>query len=191
MESLKTLLTKYQTLGNVDADCIKTVYYGVMPKPDLDKDKIKMMLDIVKQFCKFCCVKILIADIHSYLMYKYDISVDVWSSVLKKFIENEMTGYDYEIIMGSSFQNSHAYNLDLLKISTKIDIDQIRTHLEQYHECKTVGDLIYPLMQILDESALEADLEISDNSQIDIFNLKLYGLVGMGLKECCYVIVEI
>lgn len=189
MESLKTLLANYQILGNPDVDNIRVVYYGIMPKPELDKDKVKMMLDVVKQFCKFCVVKILIADIHSYLMYKYDISVDIWTKKLRDFIETEMQGYEYEVIMGSSFQNSHAYNLDLLKISTKVDIDQIRNHLEQYHECKTVGDLIYPLMQILDESALEADLEISDNTQIDIFNLKLYGLVDMGLRECCYLIV--
>lgn len=189
---LQKLLTEYHTLNNDVIDYTKptlTCYYGIMPKKDIDENMIESICIELIEFAKYTNLIILIADIHSFLVHEYNKDVEVWTQDIIKHIKLHMKDSKYEIKLGSSFQTSQNYNLDLMKMCSKVDITETQTHMERFKDCNKISDLIYPLMQVLDESYLDADIEIGDIYQLEIFNLSACYLRKLGYVKCMYVVL--
>lgn len=189
---LQQLLLNYHTI-NLDAinysKPILNCYYGVMPKKDIDVESLNCICEHLIEFAKHTNLTILIADIHSYLVHEYSTDVELWTNNIIKTIKQFMGEAKYEIKLGSSFQTCNNYNLDLMKMCSKVDINQTQIYMERFKDCTKISDLIYPLMQVLDETYLEADIEIGDIHQLEIFNLSVCYLYKLGYRRCLYVVL--
>lgn len=191
-EELKKLLSRYHTLNNDIIDYNKliiTCYYGIMPKQNINTETIESICTDLIEFSKHTNLIILIADIHSYLVHEYNKDVEIWTKQTIDQIQKYMKDAKYEIKLGSSFQTDHNYNFDLMKLCSKVDINETQTHMERFKDCSKISDLIYPLMQVLDENYLEADIEIGDIYQLEIFNLSVCYLRKLGYGKCLYVVL--
>lgn len=120
--------------------------------------------------------KILIADIHAAL----DDQKAPWESIkkraefTKKCIELALPWKEKpEFVIGSSFQLSEKYQLDLMKMSSIVTVKRaIRAASEVTRMKDTkVSELIYPIMQALDEQYLGVDMQFGGIDQRHIMAL--------------------
>lgn len=144
-------------------------------------------------------VTILIADVHSYLdegfeaIPKVHERADYYEFVLKEMLmELKVHPMDYEIVRGSKFQMSQSYIMDLLEFTTLITVKQAqRAGTEVVKNSKkdpSLSKIIYPLMQCVDEQALEADVQLGGSDQRKIFVLSRDYASRRGRKKCSYFI---
>ncbi|MEK6808085.1 MAG: tyrosine--tRNA ligase, partial [Nanoarchaeota archaeon] len=120
--------------------------------------------------------KILLADIHAILD---DMKAD-WDKVgliaeyYKKCIEHSLPWPENpEIVLGSSYQCEPDYYKDLLKIATHVTVNRATRAASEVTRMKNpkVSELIYPLMQVIDEEYLEVDIQIGGIDQRHIMAL--------------------
>lgn len=118
--------------------------------------------------------KVLIADIHA--------SMD---DLKAKWEETERIGDYYqkcielsfpwdkkpEFIRGSSFQLTKKYELDVFKLSVLTTINRATRAASEVTRMKEpkVSELIYPIMQALDEEYLDVDIQLGGGDQRHIF----------------------
>jgi len=108
--------------------------------------------------------KILIADIHAALddLKAPWEQIDLRAKFTKKCIELALPWDSKpEFIVGSSFQLSEKYQMDIFKISTLATITRARRAASEVTRMKNpkVSELIYPIMQALDEEYLGVDIQ--------------------------------
>ncbi|VVB76176.1 Tyrosine--tRNA ligase [Candidatus Tiddalikarchaeum anstoanum] len=130
---------------------------------------------------------ILIADIHAAL----DDQKAPWEQIdkraefTKKCIELALPWSEKpNFITGSSYQLSKNYELDLLKISTMVTITRATRAASEVTRMKDpkVSELIYPIMQALDEQYLEVDMQWGGVDQRHIMALAREYLPKIGYK---------
>lgn len=105
-------------------------------------------------------VKILLADVHSFLNRKgtekeIQKEVENWKKTIKAI------GLKAEIVLGSSFQFNKEYQLDIMRLAQKSTINRgLRSMQEIARDIQnaTISQLIYPLMQIADIKHLKVDV---------------------------------
>ncbi|MBD3312764.1 tyrosine--tRNA ligase [archaeon] len=141
-----------------------TAYIGRAPTGSLHLGHIiplSKVFDLQKAGVK---TKILIADIHAAL----DDLKAPWEQIkqrsefTQKCIELSLPwNKKPEFVTGSSFQLSKDYQLDLLKISTMATINRAKRAASEVTRMKNpkVSELIYPIMQALDEEYLGVDIQ--------------------------------
>ena len=114
--------------------------------------------------------KILLADVHAALddlKTSWD-QLDAKTEYYKKCIE---LAYPWEkkptFVQGSSFQIKSNYQLDVLKMSTLTTITRATRAASEVTRMKNpkVSELIYPIMQTLDEQYLDADIQLGGQDQ--------------------------
>ncbi len=130
---------------------------------------------------------ILIADIHSSL----DDLKAPWGELkeraefFKKFIE---LGFPWEhkpkFVLGSEFQLTKDYCLDMLKLSTLATVKRATRAASEVTRMKDpkVSELIYPLMQSLDEEYLKVDIQLGGIDQRHILGFAREYLPKIGYK---------
>ncbi len=115
-------------------------------------------------------VKILLADIHAALddlKAKWE-DLDKRAEYTQKCIE---LSFDWPskitFIRGSDFQLKHDYVLDMLKASTGTTVERATRAASEVTRMKNpkVSELIYPLMQSLDEQYLDVDIQLGGLDQ--------------------------
>lgn len=105
-------------------------------------------------------VKILLADVHAYLNRKGEEElikkeVELWRKTIKAI------GLDAEVVLGSDFQFSKKYQLDVMKLAQASTINRgIRSMQEIARDIEhaTISQLLYPIMQAADIKHLKVDV---------------------------------
>lgn len=176
-EELKKLLeTKQET----------SAYYGTAPTGPVH---IAYMIPLSKVF-DFGKVgiktKILIADIHAALddLKTPWEKIDERAEYYKKCFELALPWGDNkpQFVKGSDFQLGREYQLDVLKISTMATVTRATRAASEVTRMKNpkVSELIYPVMQSLDEQYLGVDIQLGglDQRHIMAFAREYLPLVG-------------
>ncbi|MBS3073449.1 tyrosine--tRNA ligase [Candidatus Pacearchaeota archaeon] len=105
-------------------------------------------------------IKILLADIHAFLNRKGD------EALIKKEVDNwrktiKAIGLDAEVILGSDFQFSKEYQLDVMRIAQSSTINRGLRSMQEIArdvENATISQLWYPIMQVADIKHLKVDV---------------------------------
>lgn len=131
--------------------------------------------------------KILIADIHAAL----DDLKAPWEQIglrtkfTKKCIELALPWkVKPELVVGSSFQLSKKYQMDVLKTSTMVTVKRAIRAASEVTRMKNpkVSELIYPIMQSLDEEYLGVDIQWGGTDQRHIMALARNYLPKLGYE---------
>lgn len=138
-------------------------------------------------------VKVLLADIHAFLdNLKAPIELVKWRSEYYKLVIIELlkaVGVSVdrlEFVLGSSYQLSQEYMMDLLRMCTIVtehDAKKAGAEVVKQVDSATLSGLIYPLMQALDEQYLGVDAQFGGVDQRKIFTLAKDVLPKLGYKE--------
>lgn len=150
------------------------------------------MMKIAELLAAGCHVKILLADIHAYLdnmkapLELVEYRAKYYERVVKSTLK--AVGVDIarlEFVLGSSYQFDKAYTLDRFKLEgiTRINVAQkAGAEVVKQTDDPTLGGLIYPLMQALDEQYLDVDAQFGGVDQRKIFTFALENLPKIGYK---------
>ena len=140
-----------------------------------------------------CKVKILLADIHGFLdNLKAPIELVQFRAEYYKFVITALLKSvnvpieRLEFILGSSYQLSAKYTMDLFRLSsvvTEHDSKKAGAEVVKQIENATLSGLIYPLMQALDEEHLGVDAQFGGVDQRKIFTLAAEQLPKVNYKE--------
>lgn len=171
-------------------------YWGVIPESSLHMGHLIPLLKMRDCIREGCIGQILLSDAHAYLENKFSFDkTETYVRQLKKILEFLEIDDSVEIVYGSNIQvKSPKYFVDLLKLSTLVPMrDSIKAFkktspLKQRYP--KISSLIYPLMQALDETALQADIEIGRNDQQAIYELAHQYLPEMGYNPCLYLLYD-
>jgi tyrosyl-tRNA synthetase len=149
------------------------------------------LLDFQKAGVK---VKILIADIHAAL----DDLKSKWEDLDKRVEYTQKCmelSFDWkekpEFIRGSSFEFGRNYMNDVLKISTIATVDRATRAASEVTRMKNpkVSELVYPIMQAVDEQYLDIDIQLGSMDQRHIFVFAREYLPQIGYRKRVEVMV--
>jgi tyrosyl-tRNA synthetase len=133
-------------------------------------------------------VKILLADIHAAL----DDQKAKWEDLDKRVEYTQKCielAFDWpkkiEFVRGADFELKHDYVLDMLKLSTVSTVERATRAASEVTRMKNpkVSELIYPIMQALDEEYLNADIQFGGVDQRHIFAYARDYLPKLGYKK--------
>lgn len=151
------------------------------------------MLKIAQFLQAGCHVKILLADIHAFLdNLKAPIELVNHRAMYYKFVITESLRAvgvrvdRLEFVLGSEYQKSADYMMDLLRLSTMTtehDAKRAGAEVVKQTDNPLLSGLIYPLMQALDEQYLDVDVQFGGVDQRKIFALAKEALPKLGYKE--------
>lgn len=178
-EELKSLLENKKEIS---------AYYGTAPTGPVHLGyfiPLSKVFDFSKAGIK---TKILIADIHAALddlKSKWE-ELEIKAEYYKKCIqlafpwENEP-----EFIKGSEYQMDKDYMMDVLKLSTYTTIKRATRAASEVTRMKNpkVSELIYPIMQALDEEYLKVDMQIGGMDQRHIMAFAREYLPKLGYRK--------
>ncbi len=180
MDELKALLNEKQS---------PSAYYGTAPTGPVHLGyfiPLSKVLDFTKVGIK---TKILLADIHSALddqKTKWD-EIDAKVEYYKKCIELSFPWGENkpEFVRGSDYQMNRDYVLDVLKLSTMTTVSRATRAASEVTRMKNpkVSELIYPIMQALDEEYLDVDIQIGGIDQRHIMALAREYLPKLNYKK--------
>ncbi|KAI9835305.1 MAG: Tyrosine--tRNA ligase cytoplasmic [Sarea resinae] len=140
-----------------------------------------------------CRVKILLADIHGFLdnlkapIELVNFRAEYYRFVILGLLKAVNVPVDrLEFILGSSYQLSAKYTMDLFRLSsvvTEHDAKKAGAEVVKQVDNAFLSGLIYPLMQALDEEHLGVDAQFGGVDQRKIFALAQEVLPKVGYKE--------
>lgn len=144
-------------------------------------------------------VKILFADVHGAL------DNTPWNLLEKRYAYYEkviplmfeslgVKRSNLEFVKGSQFQLTEKYILDLLKLSSYVsvhDAEKSASEVVKLGDNPRLGGLIYPLMQVLDEEYLKADVQYGGIDQRKIFALATEQIEKLGYKKRVHVMTPL
>ena len=140
-----------------------------------------------------CQVKILLADIHGFLdnlkapieLVKY--RAEYYKHAITSLLVAVGVSVErLEFVLGSSYQLTPSYQMDLLRLCTLVTIHDAKkagSEVVKQVENATLSGLIYPLLQSLDEQYLGVDAQFGGVDQRKIFALAKDVLPKIGYKE--------
>lgn len=177
------------------------IYWGIAPTNNPHFAYFIPLLKIRDCIKENHNVTILLADVHSYMdggsnaMTHISERTEYYKFILKEMLRVlNIQDNEYSIVKGSDYQFDMKYTIDLLKFSSMMNVnDAINAGSEvvkQTSEPK-LSTLIYPLMQVLDEVSLEADIEIGGTDQRKIFMLSRDYVSKLGYEKCSYLITPV
>lgn len=166
---------------NDNEDKEKSIYWGISPSsiPDLNTViAVSILSELSKEGFS---VTILIANIHSWLEAR-NTTLEDFNKIGKLYEEKisslfEKFGVDknkYNILWGTDIQTKSEYILSLFELCTDISIANAQLasrNLLCLSRNPRLSQLLYPLMQILDEKTLDTGVQLGDEHQKEIFGL--------------------
>lgn len=138
-------------------------------------------------------VTVLIADLHAFLdnmkapleVVKY--RAKYYELVVKSILTSINVPIDsLKFVLGSSYQLSADYTLDLFKLSNTVsqnDAKRAGADVVKQVANPLLSGLIYPLMQVLDEQYLDCDVQLGGVDQRKIFVLAEENIQALGYKK--------
>ena len=179
LEELRTLLNEGKPLS---------VYIGRAPTGSIHLGHLVALGKLFDFEKAGIHTKILIADLHAALddlKSKWE-ELDKRVDYTKKCIE---LAFDWEripeFIRGSDFELSQPYVSDLLKLSTFTTIEKAIHAASEVTRMKNpkVSEIIYPLMQTLDEEYLDVDIQLGGMDQRHILAYAREHLEKLGYRK--------
>ncbi len=133
-------------------------------------------------------VVVLLADVHAYLNEKGDFDEIRRIADYNKaaFIALGLDESKTEFVLGSEFQLSKDYVLDVLKMARITTVNRARRSMDEVSRRKEdpmVSQMIYPLMQALDIAHLRIDLAVGGIDQRKIHMLARENLPRLGYRS--------
>lgn len=169
------------------------VYWGTAPTGRPHCGYFVPMIKLAHFLKAGCQVKVLIADLHAYLdNMKAPLEVvqhraRYYEHVVKAILTSIGVPIEkLEFVVGSSFQLSGDFTLDLFRLSNKVsqnDAKRAGADVVKQVANPLLSGLIYPLMQALDEQYLDVDMQFGGVDQRKIFVLAEENLPGIGYKK--------
>ncbi len=131
--------------------------------------------------------KILIADLHAALddLKAPWEQIDLRAKFTKKCLELALPWKTMpEFVFGSSYQKSKEYIMDIYKMSTMVTVKRATRAASEVTRMKNpkVSEMIYPIMQALDEEYLGVDMQWGGKDQRHIMALAREYLPKLGYK---------
>jgi len=194
MDKLETI--KRNTMEILTQDELKlllkkpgiSAYYGTAPTGPVHIGyfaTLSKIFDLQKAGVKTI---LLIADIHAALddlKCKWD-EIELKSEYYKKCFELSFAWEQKpKFVRGSSFQWNKEYQKDVLKASSFTTVKRATRAASEVTRMKNpkVSELIYPIMQALDEEYLKVDIQLGGIDQRHIFALNRELLPRLGYKK--------
>ncbi|KAG9245651.1 tRNA synthetases class I-domain-containing protein [Calycina marina] len=168
------------------------VYWGTAPTGRPHCGYFVPMMKIAELLAAGCHVKILLADIHAYLdnmkstLELVKFRAKYYELLVKATLK--AVGVDIsllEFVYGSSYQLTPEYTMDRFKLEgiTRINVAQkAGAEVVKQTDDPTLGGLIYPLMQALDEQYLDVDAQFGGVDQRKIFTFAMENLPKINYK---------
>lgn len=95
-----------------------------------------------------------------------------------------------KFVLGSSYQTSSAYTLDLLKLSTAVsehDAKKAGAEVVKQTSNAPLSGLLYPLLQVLDEQYLDVDVQFGGVDQRKLFTAAKEWLPKLGYRQRAHI----
>jgi tyrosyl-tRNA synthetase len=139
-----------------------------------------------------CEITVLLADIHGFLdNLKAPIELVAYRAEYYRLLLVSLLGAlkvpveRLKFVLGSSYQPTREYYMDLMKMSTQVtehDARRAGADVVKQTDNAPLSSLIYPLMQCLDEQHLGVDAQFGGVDQRKIFVLATEKLPRLGFK---------
>lgn len=163
-----------------------TAYIGFEPSGKIHLGHaitIKKMIDLENAGFK---VKILLADLHAYLNGKGSLEdiKDISEYNMRCFRALGLSD-EAEFILGSSFQAQKEYTYKIYELALYTTLSRAKRSMAQItrdSKDHKVGEVIYPLMQVVDMMFLDADLAVGGMEQRKIHMLARENLPRIGFE---------
>lgn len=171
------------------------VYWGTAPTGKIHIGYLYPMRKIADFVNAGCSVKILLADLHAFLDSKSDFEqLTHRTTYYQKVIESLLEIFHIDMskvsfVIGSSFQLSPKYVLDMFKLGNICPINQAQkagTEVVKQMKNPLITSLLYPLMQSLDEQYLDIDIELGGIDQRKLFAFSRDYVPKIGYKNKIY-----
>ena len=132
-------------------------------------------------------IVVLLADVHAYLNEKGDFDEirKIAEYNKKAFIALGLDESKVKFVLGSDFQLSEDYVLDVLKMARITTLNRARRSMDEVSRRKEdpmVSQMIYPLMQAIDIAHLGVDVAVGGMDQRKIHMLARENLPRLGYK---------
>lgn len=184
-------LHAYLNKGNNERIHQRTAYYKFLLEKILDRigiNRVSILEDKVEENKVIDKVEDKVEE-----KEEYDI-IDNYDEKLSNKLENSQTIENYTFIQGSDIQLSKGYTLNLMKASTLISINHAKKATAEVIKKESnprLSTVLYPLMQVIDETALEADIQIGGIDQRKIFTLSRELVEKLGFNKCSYIMTPL
>lgn len=187
-KNTEEVLTKEDLLSRLQNQKKLSAYYGTAPTGLYHMGYLVPLAKLFDFDQAGVHNKVLLADIHAALddlKTPWD-RIDFVSSYYQKCIE---LSFPWEtkpqFLRGSSFQLTKNYQLDLFKLSTLTTVARATRAASEVTRMKNpkVSELVYPLMQALDEHYLDVDIQLGGIDQRHIFAYAREILPQLGYKQ--------
>lgn len=169
------------------------IYWGTTPSALPNLNYFIPLMHLIKFIKNGCEIKILLADIHSYLdSCKTDfdlltIRTDIHEKIIKMMISFLNTDYtEIKFVQGSSYQLSHSFTMDLYKFNSICTVSQVKkagASAVIQKDDPLMTSLLYPSLQALDIEYLDCDVFLGDINQKDICILANKVMNKLGYKK--------
>lgn len=187
-----------QTIGLEDVKLAPgmTGYWGIEP---VKEPTIAMLVPImkIKDFIEAKInMSILLADMHAYL--RTGETLDCKTSIYNFIIECLLTnlGVDntsYEIVKGSDVQLDRKYIIDLYKFMSLMTVNRAKnamSSITKFERDPKVSSIIYPMMQVLDETIFSANVQLIAKDQAGICRMSRDYATELGHVKCAYILYD-
>lgn len=199
-DNIQEIIGEEDIRQKVSEGKILSIYWGTAPTTSPHVAYFMPLLKLRQFFEDGHRVKILLADVHSFC----DMGFDAYNRVEQRtqFYEHVITemlkvissdGWEEDVIFvrGSQYQLDKRYNIDLKKLESCVPLKEaMRASSDMVKNSKNplMSSLVYPLMQCLDETYMEADIQLGGNDQRSIFALSRDHIEKIGYKKCTYLL---
>jgi tyrosyl-tRNA synthetase len=152
-------------------------YVGYAPIGPLNLNHLIGCIHISELISRGYLVAILIADVHK-ILDNTSVEVECYQRGILSIMKHlKVDVSKIKFVRGSEFQYSEEYILDVLKLASKLPVTASK---ETRNLGDTVGQLLYPIMQAIDENYVgqatfgrQVDIELGGRDQKNLFEFSL------------------
>jgi tyrosyl-tRNA synthetase len=174
-----------EELRSVLAQDKKRVYAGYEPSGEIHLGHLVTINKLIDLQNAGFQVVVLLADLHAYLNRKGTMEEVRELAEYNRRCFEAVGLKDAEFVMGSDFQLSPEYQLDVLMLSQRITINRATRSMNEVGrqmENPTVSQMVYPIMQMVDIARLNVDVALGGIDQRKIHMLAREHLPSIGVK---------
>ncbi len=156
-------------------------YMGYAPTGELHIGHLLPIMKIADFLDAGFKFKFLIADIHAYLDDQkspwelLDARSEYYETAIRAMVEACGTNADnLEFVKGSAFQLKEEYMMNVLRMAGNVTFNRVKraaSEVVRLGDAPKLGGLMYPLLQVQDVLALDADVTLSGVDQRGIYML--------------------
>ena len=169
------------------------IYWGTTPSAIPNLNYLIPLIELVNFIKHNCKVKILFADIHSYLdstkssFEILSLRTDIHEQIIKMVLQFlNVNTHDITFVQGSSYQLTSEFTMDVYKFNASCTVSQVKNagvNAVIQSEDPLMTSLLYPTLQALDIEYLDCDVFFGDINQKEICLLANYVLNKMGYSK--------